>query len=631
MSKVMSVPRLVAVLALSGGILGLVSAVEPPANEAPQSFQGKTAVEWIKVLKESPLAKERAQAAEALGYIARAKRLTYGGFSDVPIDSPEPPKLDPPVLEPIVSALSQSLTDSDDQVRASSAIALSWMGTRAKAAVPVLVKQLDDAQGNPKTNVLKAIGSIGPLQNDTTRRLEEQLATATAPEQIEITEAMRKAGAAPETYVPTLIKILGEKEAHSAAMQLGQLGDPAIPALLTALQDRDVERRRFAAYAIANLAGWGNLTKNREIVEKALVERLFDPDHKVVWHALQAIGSIHADPHKTIPALTLLLAHRDQDLAEQSAESLGEFGSEAKSALPGLIQLLARREGRAAPVDHAIHQIGIDRASADQISKLKIKAEVWWLLGPMLEYPDAAAEFLKRNPQAVDVAGVDRDRVIDALRSRDPRYKPVQELLYQSEQLPLEIIATLGEPQFLPMLERRHKVASKHAQAQLAACMRACGRPAKKVISISDSKPGDFKPASAWPGTDKKRRAENSHGHGDGFTPIIITGRILLPNGKPAQDPKVYRVNDSFLLGERKPEEEPLVYDPKTGRFVYVTSIFAAYSIGEGQAEPGPYQTGSSLISLEAAGCKPLQIHFYDEMPAVEITLSEQALVEKRD
>ena len=90
-------------------------------------------------------------------------------------------------------------------------------------------------------------------------------------------------------------------------------------------------------------------------------------------------------------------------------------------------------------------------------------------------------------------------------------------------------------------------------------------------------------------------------------------------------------MNDSFLLGERKRQVEPLVYDPKTGRFVYTTGIFAAYSMGEGQAEPGPYQTGSSLISLEAAGCKPLQIHFYDEMPEVEITLSEQASGEKRE
>ena len=36
----------------------------------------------------------------------------------------------------------------------------------------------------------------------------------------------------------------------------------------------------------------------------------------------------------------------------------------------------------------------------------------------------------------------------------------------------------------------------------------------------------------------------------------------------------------------------------------------------------GPYQTGSCLALIEAEGCKPLVVRFYDEMPDVEITLS---------
>src|SRR5690348_17007603 len=128
MSKLISFPRLVAILALAFGVAWFVHAADPPVSEPPP-YQGKTAAEWMKVLKESAVSKERAQAAEALGYIAREKRLTRGGFSDVPIDSPEPPKLDRQTLDPIVAALSQGLSDPDRQVCAASALALSWMGT----------------------------------------------------------------------------------------------------------------------------------------------------------------------------------------------------------------------------------------------------------------------------------------------------------------------------------------------------------------------------------------------------------------------------------------------------------------------------------------------------------------------
>ena len=62
-------------------------------------------------------------------------------------------------------------------------------------------------------------------------------------------------------------------------------------------------------------------------------------------------------------------------------------------------------------------------------------------------------------------------------------------------------------------------------------------------------------------------------------------------------------------------------YDAKTGRFVLVSSVFAAYDMGEGQPEPGPYQTGSAQTLIEAEGAEPLAVRFFDEMPEVEIVL----------
>src|SRR5438445_8971986 len=103
------------------------------------------------------------------------------------------------------------------------------------------------------------------------------------------------------------------------------------------------------------------------------------------------------------------------------------------------------------------------------------------------------------------------------MRNPDPRFKPLRESLYKNEHLPLTIIAQLQEARFLPLLERKLKTASAHEKTKLEACARACGAPAKRVVTIAESNPGDFKPKSAWPGTDSRRMNPKMAGHGDGF------------------------------------------------------------------------------------------------------------------
>ncbi|PYK12531.1 MAG: hypothetical protein DME65_03860, partial [Verrucomicrobia bacterium] len=254
-------------------------------------------------------------------------------------------------------------------------------------------------------------------------------------------------------------------------------------------------------------------------------------------------------------------------------------------------------------------------------AKIKLTESGSWLFVPLFSYPEAAIEFLRLNPKAVDVPGDDRTALIGLMRDAEPPLRPLKELLYQNEQLPLPIMAELGDPRFLPLIERRTKAASHHEKTQLAACARACGAAADRLVIIDESRPGDFKPKSAWPAVNPARMSPTANGHGDGFTEVIITGQILRADGAPATAPKFYRVNDAMLLGQRIREEESIIFDSKSGRFVFVTMVFAAYSAGEDKPDPGPYQTGSSLVQIESAECKPLQVQFYDEMPDVRITL----------
>jgi len=77
-----------------------------------------------------------------------------------------------------------------------------------------------------------------------------------------------------------------------------------------------------------------------------------------------------------------------------------------------------------------------------------------------------------------------------------------------------------------------------------------------------------------------------------------------------------------MLLGQERSDPAPLVnYEPKTGRFVFFITVFAACAMAEGDREPGPYQTESARIQIEGKGVKPLTVSFYDEVPDVLITL----------
>ncbi|TWU35330.1 hypothetical protein Q31b_54260 [Novipirellula aureliae] len=67
---------------------------------------------------------------------------------------------------------------------------------------------------------------------------------------------------------------------------------------------------------------------------------------------------------------------------------------------------------------------------------------------------------------------------------------------------------------------------------------------------------------------------------------------------------------------------EDLLYRNQDGRFVFYTTVFAAYSFGGKPAEPARYQTGSAPIRIEAEGSQPLTVQFFDEMPDVLITLN---------
>jgi len=102
----------------------------------------------------------------------------------------------------------------------------------------------------------------------------------------------------------------------------------------------------------------------------------------------------------------------------------------------------------------------------------------------------------------------------------------------------------------------------------------------------------------------------------------MLTGEVRGADGAHPASIEFVRINDGMLLGTKQNIPEYVLYESSTGRFVYYTSVFAAYSIGRDQSEPGPYQTGSAQIRVEADGYEHLTLQLFDEMPDVVVTVS---------
>jgi len=193
--------------------------------------------------------------------------------------------------------------------------------------------------------------------------------------------------------------------------------------------------------------------------------------------------------------------------------------------------------------------------------------------------------------------------------------------LQKLKTLPPIMMGLLQDESFLPALDEQMKTADPHGRTLLEACARACGRTPQRIVKLSKEEQGDFKPTSAWPGSEPKRKPKEMQGHGDGFTRVLVTGTLRMADGTPARRPEFYAANDRMLLGLAERQPDSILYDQKTGKFVFLTTVFAAYAMEKGAQEPGPYQTGSALTHIEAEGAEPLDVRFFDEMPHVEIRL----------
>jgi len=260
--------------------------------------------------------------------------------------------------KPAVPALIRVLKDDNDgiydhELLGAAAKALAMIGQNAEEAIPVIIGR--NAPAGAASIVagfgadaipycIDALGSENPYDQETAVRILMQMGDDAVPSVIEalstgnwrtriksadIFERLAYEGNPVNEAVKPLTNMLDDtyhKVRISGIRALQEYSgeeEGLVPALLAASNDGHEEVRRYAVYALGEMAP-------RPGVVDTLIQRLSDSNAWVRQGALRALGKMGPDP-KAISALIEVLGS-DADNSERAiaAESLGEIGAEPR-------------------------------------------------------------------------------------------------------------------------------------------------------------------------------------------------------------------------------------------------------------------------------------------------------------
>ena len=269
-------------------------------------------------------------------------------------------------------------------VRSDAAEALNsdWLPKLKADAVPLLVEALKDEDSYVHKVAAEKLGELGPQAKDAIPPLIAMI-KATTEEQLKNTQlrdlvamiALRRIG---EPAVPALIELLADKNflaRYQAAIALGMIGKPAKLALapLTELMKTEQESADVlmeTAVAVFLIGGdakepldalmkvldrtdlmvqvrarmvqtLARFGPKAEPAVEELVKLLKSPDEPIRKAVVVVLKNVGSGAKKAVPHLSILLSDEELPMRLAAAEILKGLGSEAKPAIPELITALS--------------------------------------------------------------------------------------------------------------------------------------------------------------------------------------------------------------------------------------------------------------------------------------------------
>ena len=283
-----------------------------------------------------------------------------------------------------VERLIKELKHRKAKVRANAAMALFNPPNAVKGAVPALIPLLQDEDATVRANAIYSLGCIGESSKNAKPIIVPALIqalhqdaricanVATVLMRIGTPEAIKAA----EGAVPTLIQALQDPDVQVRANaiyaldsivcaldSIGESTKDAVSALMLLLKDQNV--RLHALKCIRAIAlrqiGTPEAVKVAEGAVPALIQALQDPDIQVRANAIYALDFIGESATDAVPALILLLKDLNEDVRLHALEALGQIGS--KDAVSALTQALkGQDEDVRLHAVQALEQIGTPEA-----------------------------------------------------------------------------------------------------------------------------------------------------------------------------------------------------------------------------------------------------------------------------
>ena len=255
---------------------------------------------------------------------------TLGKIADQTVASPIEAEEARVVVKPLVERLTN---DDAWVVRRKAAAALGSLGDVAKemGVVDVLIARLSDPRPEVKAAAAEALGKLGDPK--AAGPLVATLVHNRYGAVREIEVALEKLGA---PALPAILPALTnpEVEVRRAAVQaVAKIGtSAAVVPLAQRLKDPDLAIRRRAADALITLA-------DARVVPQ-LIEALRDPDPHVYYPARDALANIGGP---AVPALINALGDQDPRVAHMAEQALARIG---RPAVPSLCNALASQNQR---------------------------------------------------------------------------------------------------------------------------------------------------------------------------------------------------------------------------------------------------------------------------------------------
>ncbi len=268
------------------------------------------------------------------------------------------------------SFLIEALEDQNVVVRRYSAKILSDSRSVEPAATPALIRALEDSDVSTRSFAALALGQTKAAAADT---------------------------------VPALIWAIENDPAavvrrNSARglMGIGEAAQPAIPALIRALQTDDVFLQRYAAEAL------GAIGRGARGAETALKSAVKHPNRAVRRAAATSLTQIGSDPEDVVPILIeVLRAEEDSGLRTVAAESLGKMKDKASGSTAALVAALQDRDW------------GVRTAAAASLGQIGASANdaIPYLVKSLSDQPKSNSN--RQDPEAIEAA----ERSLAAFRS----------------------------------------------------------------------------------------------------------------------------------------------------------------------------------------------------------------------